>query len=99
MKGTWMESKATLCSLKQVSEKTGGLSGRHILRMSDEGKFPQAVRVTEGSAHRKGRIAFVESEVDDWIEARIAERRREPRKPKRTEGNSPLPESTAADRS
>jgi predicted DNA-binding transcriptional regulator AlpA len=76
-----MEKQATLCSLKRVSEKTGGLSGRHIMRMVEEGKFPPSVRLTEGSAHRKGRIAFVESEVDVWIAARIAERPATPREP------------------
>jgi predicted DNA-binding transcriptional regulator AlpA len=87
-----MEKQATLCSLKRVSEKTGGLSGRHIMRMVEEGKFPQSVRLTEGSAHRKGRIAFVESEVDAWIAARIAERHAAPREPN---PKDPAPRQTA----
>jgi predicted DNA-binding transcriptional regulator AlpA len=64
----------SLGSLGWAREETGGLSGRHILRMANEGKFPKPVRVTEGSERQKGRIAFVRSEVKAWIAARIAER-------------------------
>jgi predicted DNA-binding transcriptional regulator AlpA len=64
----------SLGSINWVRAETGGLSPRHIMRMSAEGKFPKPVRVTEGSENRKGRIAFVKSEVRAWIAARIAER-------------------------
>jgi predicted DNA-binding transcriptional regulator AlpA len=64
----------SLGSINWVRAETGGLSPRHIMRMSTEGKFPKPVRVTEGSENRKGRIAFVKSEVRAWIAARIAER-------------------------
>jgi predicted DNA-binding transcriptional regulator AlpA len=57
-----------------TSNETGGLSPRHILRMAGEGKFPQPVRVTEGTERQKGRIAFVRSEVRAWVAERIAER-------------------------
>jgi len=69
-----MEEQQSLGSLKWASDETGGLSSRHIMRMVDEGKFPQPVRLTEGSERRGGRIAFVKSEVRAWITARIAER-------------------------
>jgi predicted DNA-binding transcriptional regulator AlpA len=64
----------SLGSINWVRTETGGLSPRHIMRMSAEGKFPKPVRVTEGSENRRGRIAFVKSEVRAWIAARIAER-------------------------
>jgi predicted DNA-binding transcriptional regulator AlpA len=69
-----MEEHRNLGSVKWVSDETGGLSSRHIMRMVDEGKFPPPVRLTDGSAHRGGRIAFVKSEVKAWIASRIAER-------------------------
>lgn len=61
-----------LISPRLASEKTS-LSMRHLLREAAAGKFPAPVRLGEG---RSGRLAFVESEVDDWIEERIATRRR-----------------------
>src|SRR5438105_1227257 len=68
-----MEEHQSLVSMSWVEEETN-LSSRHVMRMVDDGKFPEPVRVTEGSAHRGGRIAFVKSEVRAWIAARITER-------------------------
>jgi hypothetical protein len=48
----------TLGSLEWACHEAGNLSPRQILRMADEGKFPQPVRVTEGNERQRGRIAF-----------------------------------------
>jgi len=44
-------------------------SKMHLLRLEKAGKFPKRIRLTGGQ-----RYAWVESEIDEWIEARIAER-------------------------
>jgi predicted DNA-binding transcriptional regulator AlpA len=64
----------TLGSLDWTCHEAGNLSPRQILRMANEGKFPQPVRVTEGNDRQRGRIAFVRSEVRTWVAERIAER-------------------------
>lgn len=64
----------TLGSLDWTCHEAGKLSPRQILRMAEEGKFPQPVRVTEGNERQRGRIAFVRSEVRNWVAERIAER-------------------------
>lgn len=46
-------------------------SPTHIKRLEDEGKFPERVRLGKG---RYARVGWVESEVLDWILAKIAER-------------------------
>lgn len=56
-----------LLKKKAVCEKVS-YSPAHIDRLEAAGKFP--VRVTLGQA----RVAWVESEIDDWIAQRIAER-------------------------
>jgi prophage regulatory protein len=40
----------------------------HTARLEDAGKFPKRVRLGTG------RVAYVESEIRDWIAARIADR-------------------------
>lgn len=64
----------TLGSLDWTCHETGGLSPRQLIRMANEQKFPEPVRVTEGNERQKGRIAFVRSEVRAWVVERIAER-------------------------
>ena len=64
----------TLGSLDWTCHEAGNLSPRQILRMANEGKFPQPVRVTKGNERQRGRIAFVRSEVRTWVAERIAER-------------------------
>jgi predicted DNA-binding transcriptional regulator AlpA len=63
-----------LGSLDWTCRETGGLSPRQLIRMANEQKFPEPVRVTEGNERQKGRIAFVRSEVRAWVGERIAER-------------------------
>jgi prophage regulatory protein len=41
---------------------------QHILRLEKEGKFPRRVQVGPN------RVAWLESEVEAWVAARVAER-------------------------
>ena len=66
--------EATLGSLDWTCHEAGNLSPRQILRMAEEGKFPQPIRVTPGNERQRGRIAFVRSEVRTWVAERITER-------------------------
>ncbi len=54
-------------SMKAVVAKTS-LSRSQIYRLIKDGDFPQAVPLG-------GRVAYIESEVTAWIEARIREAR------------------------
>ena len=49
--------------LKEVRHKTG-LSRSTIYRWMDEGKFPKPVRLGARS------VARIESEIDDWLQAK-----------------------------
>jgi prophage regulatory protein len=61
-----------LLRLKDVRAKCGIASTQVYKRMA-EGTFPQSVRIGERQ------VAWVESELDEWIAARVAERHdREP---------------------
>lgn len=53
--------------LSQVLAKTG-LSKSHLYALAQKGEFPKPIKLSERSS------AWVESEVQDWIEARIAAR-------------------------
>jgi len=44
----------------------------HLSRMIEAGQFPQPIKLGTGN---KAHIAFVESEIDDWIESRLAARK------------------------
>ena len=43
-------------------------SPQHISRLEDAGRFPKRVRLGQG------RVGWIEQEVLDWLNARIAER-------------------------
>ncbi|AOP43939.1 MULTISPECIES: helix-turn-helix transcriptional regulator [Edwardsiella] len=60
----------SLIRLSEVQRRTG-YSKAWIYRLLKENRFPQSVKIGSRS------IAFVESEVDDWINQRIAESRGE----------------------
>ena len=62
----------TLLSYEQLKEKGITLSKMQLWRNERDGKFPRRVTV---SAQR---IAWVESEIDEFIEARIAARKVRP---------------------
>lgn len=57
----------SLIRLPEVQRRTG-YSKAWIYRLLKENRFPQSVKIGSRS------IAFVEGEIDRWIEERIAER-------------------------
>ncbi|RSV89323.1 helix-turn-helix transcriptional regulator [Klebsiella aerogenes] len=59
-----------LIRLPEVQRRTG-YSKAWIYRLMSEQRFPSAVKIGSRA------IAFVESEIDDWINQRIAESRGE----------------------
>lgn len=59
-----------LIKLKDVTAMTG-LSRSHLYALAQQGIFPKPVKLTERSS------AWVESEVQGWIESRIALRNEE----------------------
>lgn len=65
-----MTAPKKLLRLSEVLNRTG-YSKAWIYRLLKENRFPQSVKIGSRS------IAFVESEVDDWINQRIAESRGE----------------------
>ena len=56
-----------LLNRKQVANRTN-LSVSTIKRLEREGRFPQRIQVTQI------RVAWLQSEVDDWIGQRVAAR-------------------------
>ena len=58
-----------LISIKEAAQKTS-LSRSAINVKRSQGDFPEAVELSEN------RIAFVETEIDEWIAARVAARPR-----------------------
>jgi len=66
-----MTERIRFLSPKQVYALTN-LSPRTQGRLADAGRFPKPVKLFEGSR----RIGFVESEVQAWLAARLAEARR-----------------------
>lgn len=59
-----------LISMKVVEQLTS-FSRTEIGRLEKAGKFPKRVRL---SNHPRGRVAYVEDEVRDWIVKRIRKR-------------------------
>lgn len=59
--------KNKLLKLKEVLAITG-LSRSYIYALAQQGIFPKPVKLSERAS------AWIESEVEDWIEKRIAER-------------------------
>jgi len=64
-----------LLSRKQVREIVG-LSYAHMARLTKQGRFPKPIKLTEAV---RGRVAYLESEIMDWIAKRIALRSVQPR--------------------
>jgi len=58
----------SLIRVKQVREKTGLSTSGIYKRLEEDPKFPRRVSLGGRS------VAWVEAEVDSWVEARIAER-------------------------
>lgn len=57
-----------LLGKKLLRDKTS-LSLQHLARLESEGKFPRRVKLTDA---KNGRVAWLEEDVDKWIEERIA---------------------------
>lgn len=62
-----MSEVPALVSLNEAAKLTS-LSRTAIFKLRSQGKFPKAVPLGEK------RVAFVRSELADWIEQRIAQR-------------------------
>ena len=60
----------TLIRLPEVQRRTG-YSKAWIYRLMSQQRFPKTVKIGSRS------IAFIESEIDEWIDQRIAESRGE----------------------
>jgi Predicted transcriptional regulator len=61
---------SSLIRLSEVQRRTG-YSKAWIYRLMSQNRFPQSVKIGIRA------IAFVESEIDGWIEQRITESRKE----------------------
>ena len=61
-----------LIRIKSVIELTG-VSKSYIYDLSNRGLFPKSIQLISGGTS----VAWVESEVEGWIEERIAERDQE----------------------
>lgn len=64
-----MSKRPRLIPMKVVQELTS-LSRTHIGRLEADGKFPKRIRL---SNHPRGRVAWPEDAVHDWIEKRMRE--------------------------
>ncbi|HGW3590675.1 TPA: helix-turn-helix transcriptional regulator [Serratia marcescens] len=60
----------SLIRLSDVQRRTG-YSKAWIYRLMSQGKFPASVKIGTRA------IAFIESEIDDWVNQRIVESRKE----------------------
>ncbi len=65
-----MQQSNTIIRLHQAIQKTG-LSRSSIYALISAGKFPKQIKLSARS------MGFLESEVDAWIDARIAASRKE----------------------
>ncbi|MBC8949437.1 AlpA family transcriptional regulator [Xenorhabdus sp. TS4] len=65
---TMTTSKESLIRLPEVQRRTG-YSKAWIYRLIKEDKFPKQVKIGPRS------VAFIESEIDGWVDQRIAESR------------------------
>ncbi|MBE0149618.1 AlpA family transcriptional regulator [Serratia sp. PL7] len=64
------QTAQSLIRLPDVQRRTG-YSKAWIYRLMSQGKFPTSVKIGTRA------IAFVESEIDEWVNERIAESRKE----------------------
>ena len=53
---------------REVLDRVGYSAG-HLWLLEREGKFPQRIELQPGGA-----VGWLEHEIDDWIEARVAAR-------------------------
>ena len=64
------QASQSLIRITEVQRRTG-FGKAWIYRLMSQGKFPASVKIGSRS------IAFVESEIDEWINQRIAESRKD----------------------
>jgi prophage regulatory protein len=62
---------------KKIAAEKVGFHPHHLDRMAREGRFPKPVTLSSN------RVAFVRSEVEAWMRARIAERNTGKSQPRR----------------
>jgi len=62
-------NKSTLLRIGKVAEACS-ISRAYIYQLSKEGRFPKSVSLVPGGSS----VAWVASEIQDWIDSRIAER-------------------------
>lgn len=65
-----MEKRKRLMRRRELRDRTG-YADITIYRLEQEGKFPSRVRL---GPHRNSPVAWVEDEIEQWIEDRISER-------------------------
>lgn len=65
-----MSTNLRLLSKKQVKELVL-YSYAHIDRLEKAGQFPKRVRL---SRYRTGRVGWLDTEIQAWLETRLAER-------------------------
>ncbi|MGP2516984.1 helix-turn-helix transcriptional regulator [Yersinia sp. 2545 StPb PI] len=63
-------SQSSLIRFHEVQKRTG-YSKAWLYRLMNQNRFSQSIKIGTRS------IAFVESEIDEWINQRIAESRKE----------------------
>ena len=61
-----------LIRIRSVIELTG-LSKSYIYALADKGLFPKSIQLVPGGTS----VAWVESEIKEWIDSRIQERNQE----------------------
>ena len=66
-----------LLKLREVRDKTG-LGTTSIYRRMAEGSFPRPVTQSRDLTGKPRTVAWVESEIDDWIENLVEESRAKP---------------------
>lgn len=66
-----MNNSLSVLRRKEVEAKTG-LFRSTLYELIADGRFPKPVRLTD--APRRSPVGWIESEVNDWIAARIEKR-------------------------
>ena len=64
------QSTTRIISLREVLSRTS-MSRSAVYALQKQGEFPKSVSITER------RVGFVESEIDDWLKAKIESSRKE----------------------
>jgi len=63
------QSTTRIISLREVLSRTS-MSRSAVYALQKQGEFPKSVSITER------RVGFVESEIDDWLKAKIESSRK-----------------------